>query len=390
MGLGLLHIAELPRLTAQHGGIYFLGAWVLCLFLLSLPVVLTQWMLGRRAGRAPIEGMAVLTREADAKRGWRASAWGMMAAALLAMALVALVTAGSANTLVQGLELVDGTVQAAAIPGWILPTVAGLLLLLAAGLALLPARFSQSVPAVGLLMVLVLLALPAIANMNMFALTYPANALSYADWRMAAQMALLATGAGLGVFWVGGVVQPAKTSLGRMALLWVLVQALLGAVLVLTLVPYVAVAQLKSTMAIDVIPTGFSVWMTQIGLLLLGVLLLTLLLQPLAGSLRERGLAPLVSVAAVVIVAAALALGSWATAGAGSVKALSNLLPVLLALVLAGQSIFAGWVMKVSHARKALNLPSEGIYNLWRVAARLLVPLALVWVLVAILLRAFV
>jgi SNF family Na+-dependent transporter len=47
-----------------------------------------------------------------------------------------------------------------------------------------------------------------------------------------------------------------------------------------------------------------------------------------------------------------------------------------------GVSMFAGWIMKISHARKELNLPSEGLSTIvWRVAVRLVVPLAVVFVL---------
>jgi SNF family Na+-dependent transporter len=44
------------------------------------------------------------------------------------------------------------------------------------------------------------------------------------------------------------------------------------------------------------------------------------------------------------------------------------------ALILA---IYAGWIMKIGHARKALQLPSEGVYNLWRVGIRWVAPVTL-------------
>lgn len=45
-------------------------------------------------------------------------------------------------------------------------------------------------------------------------------------------------------------------------------------------------------------------------------------------------------------------------------------------------SIFAGWQMKISHLRKSLNFGNEAFYNLWRVAIRLVVPLALLLALI--------
>ncbi|HNI62820.1 MAG TPA: hypothetical protein PLF28_05085, partial [Agitococcus sp.] len=46
--------------------------------------------------------------------------------------------------------------------------------------------------------------------------------------------------------------------------------------------------------------------------------------------------------------------------------------------------VFVGWVMKISHVRKALNFSHEGIYNLWRVAIRLVVPLTSLWLLLSL------
>ena len=41
-------------------------------------------------------------------------------------------------------------------------------------------------------------------------------------------------------------------------------------------------------------------------------------------------------------------------------------------------AIFAGWIMKISHLRKAMNFSSEAIYNLWRIAVRIVLPLAII------------
>ena len=40
--------------------------------------------------------------------------------------------------------------------------------------------------------------------------------------------------------------------------------------------------------------------------------------------------------------------------------------------------LFVGWQMKISHLRKSLNFANEGFYNIWRIAIRIIVPLALV------------
>lgn len=56
-----------------------------------------------------------------------------------------------------------------------------------------------------------------------------------------------------------------------------------------------------------------------------------------------------------------------------------NQLIIVISLVTAvWLAVFAGWQMKISHLRKSLNFSSEGLYNLWRIAVRIIVPLAVV------------
>lgn len=386
IGLAFLHVGELPRQAANHGGVAFLGAWLLFLALLALPLVLTELMLGRRAPRSPIEGLAASTREADAKRGWRAAGWGMTAAALLGMALLALLAGGSVNFLARELELVDGTVQAAPTASWVLPVAAALLLALAAGLSALPARARALAVVAALAVILLLLAFAGLSGGGgMVALLYAAKPLSAADWQAAAQLALLGTGAGVGVLWLGGAALPSGTSLGRLGLLWLLVHAVLGGALLLALTPFVAVEQINANMALEIVPTGDTVLLALLALLLLGLFALLLMGGTLAAWLEDKGLARLPALAVTFAAALAVALALWLSAGPsgakGLVTGLTQGLFILMALALLVQSVFAGWAMKISHARKTLNLPAEAIYNLWRVAVRLAVPLALLWVL---------
>ena len=58
--------------------------------------------------------------------------------------------------------------------------------------------------------------------------------------------------------------------------------------------------------------------------------------------------------------------------------------------VCAVYAIFSGWQMKISHLRKALSFDHEAVYNLWRIAVRLVIPAAIVLALVGMLQQAYV
>ena len=47
-------------------------------------------------------------------------------------------------------------------------------------------------------------------------------------------------------------------------------------------------------------------------------------------------------------------------------------------------SIFAGWIMKISHLRKSMNFSNELFYNLWRIAVRIVLPLSIILAMIAI------
>lgn len=381
LGLAMLHLWELPRQAALHGGIAFVGAWFLGLLLLVLPLLLLEFMLGKRSRRSPLEGFAFLTREADAKRFWRAAAWGSTLASLLALAAVALVAGGSINYLAREVGLVSATVNEVSATGPALPLGTGALLLLAAGLSLL-APAIRSVLLVGVLaLVLVLLAVSALGGLGMVELLYSATPLDSEDWRAAFRLALLSLGGGLGVLWVGGMRLPREAALGRLALGLVALQLVFAVLLMLALAPFVAVQAINAGSGLQVVPSGTAVWLLLVALILIALLALKLLAEPLLLRLIEKGLERLPAVVVVFVAATVLAEAVWFFGHAAGVQGLLKVLGVLLLLVLFGLSVFTGWAMKISHARKELALPSEAIYNVWRVAVRLVVPLCILWAL---------
>lgn len=377
--LALLQLWELPRLAATHGGPAFVGAWLLGLLLLGLPLLLLEMMLGKRSRRAPLAGLAVLTREADAPRGWRFAAWGGAVAIVLALAALALVAGGNVNFLAR-----DAGLLTAAAPGAApaLPLGAGTLLILGAGFCLLAPALRGGLQLGGLGLVLVLLLVAAVAGAGILEVAYPGHPLSAADWREALRLSLLSGGGGFGVLWLAGMRLEKGAPLGRLALAMLVLQALLGVLLLLALAPFVVALTANAAGGPDIVPTGPAMWAALGALLLLALLALPLLAEPLLLRLAERSMARLPAVVGLFVAAALLAEGVWLFGEAAGLARLLQLLSLLLLAVLACLSAFTGWAMKISHARKELALPAEGLYNVWRVAVRLVVPLAILWILV--------
>ena len=100
-------------------------------------------------------------------------------------------------------------------------------------------------------------------------------------------------------------------------------------------------------------------------------------LAPALAEARQRHLPALAAPLAVVIPVTLLAESLWLWGDVGTLSLLVQLTAVALALNLLVLSVYAGWIMKISHLRKAVSLPSELLYNLLRIALRWLAPLTL-------------
>ena len=106
-------------------------------------------------------------------------------------------------------------------------------------------------------------------------------------------------------------------------------------------------------------------------------MLAALLIQLAKEQLAQRQLAVIVQ---WVIIVAAIAV--WIIP---QVEQIFNVLLMLWGLVICLiYAIFAGWIMKISHLRKAMNFSNELFYNLWRIAVRLVLPLSIIVAMVAV------
>ena len=347
---------------ASIGEIDFWLLWLLAMLLVSLPVVYAEIALAYRSAEAPLAGMQKLTREADVSTFWRSFGW---LAALVSILIAALVISGASQGILAALTELNS------VP--ILPSfaIAAGLMVIAVLLSLLgvaPLPIGLGLMLVGLLLG-VANGLPNIA----FAMTD----VSLSEWARAVALALVSVGAGTGLYGFGqnlvskqtvtavgtdnhnaqttrNSAAPAYRATKLVLPIWVL-QLVVG-----------VVALFISGMALP--PIGqLSYW---IGVVFVASYLLHYSSQQLA---HKFGL--LVSVVLIFVLALLLVVAIPTNWLVGILVIISSIAVLLL-------SVFAGWQMKISHLRKSLNFGNEAFYNLWRVAIRLIVPLALLLALI--------
>jgi len=347
---------------ASIGEIDFWLLWLLAMLLVSLPVVYAEIALAYRSAEAPLAGMQKLTREADASTFWRSFGW---LAALVSILIAALVISGASQGILAAFTELNSVPN---VPSFAIAAGLMVIAVLLSLLGVAPLPIGLGLMLVGLLLG-VANGLPNIA----FAMTD----VSLSEWARAVALALVSVGAGTGLYWFGqnlmskqtvtavgtdnhnaqttrNSAAPAYRATKLVLPIWVL-QLVVG-----------VVALFISGMALP--PIGqLSYW---IGVVFVASYLLHYSSQQLA---HKFGL--LVSVVLTFVLALLLVVAIPTNWLVGILVIISSIAVLLL-------SVFAGWQMKISHLRKSLNFDNEAFYNLWRVAIRLIVPLALLLALI--------
>ena len=348
---------------ASIGEIDFWLLWLLAMVLVSLPVIYAEIALAYRSAEAPLAGMQKLTREADASALWRGFGW---LAALVAIIIAALVISGASTGLLTALIDLNSVPE---VPNF---AVAAGLMVIAALLSLLgvtPLPIGLGLMLIGLIF--------GVAN-GLPNITFAMTNISLGEWARAVALALVSVGAGTGLYWFGQnrITKQAVTAVGvdnhyaqnpsraqasseyratKLVLpIWIL-QLLVG-----------MVALFISGMTLP--PIGQLLYWA--GVIFVASYLLHYSTQQLA---HKFGL--LVSLVITTVIAIVLVVAIPTIWLVGILVIVSTIAVLLL-------SVFAGWQMKISHLRKSLNFGNEAFYNLWRVAIRLIVPVALLLALI--------
>ena len=326
----------------------------------GLPLLLAEQAMAVRAKQAGIAGMQRLTRESDAARAWRFPAYAGLALSVAISVVFALASGllltQVVQTLWQPLSGSVGIASSAAPAGAALwPVLTLLSLLIALG------RSIRTVPMwLWLVVTLSLLALLAfqIASHQTLSLVTDLGLMTGLPGIATGNASLLA-----GALVAGG-------GLSAVATLRVQHGEFSSAVAV----PTIAVL-----FVVGVVALHHGGWCTAAALL--GVVVtqlgLSASLAPALSEARQRNLPALAAPLAVIIPVTLLAESLWLWGDVSTLGSLVQVLAFVLALNLLVLSIYAGWIMKISHLRKAVNLPSEALYSLLRIALRWLAPITL-------------
>lgn len=344
---------------ASIGEIDFWLLWLLAMVLVALPVVYAEIALAYRSVEGPLAGMQKLTRESDASPIWRSFGW---LAALVSIVIAALIISGASTGILTALTELNSTPD---VPSFAVAAGLMVITVLLSLLGTAPLPIGLGLMVVGLIL--------SIAN-GVPDISFAMTDISLVEWARAVALALVSVGAGTGLYWFGqnlvskqtvtAVEASSQQAQSRAARdyratklvlpIWIL-QLLVG-----------VVALFISGMSLP--PIGQLLYWA--GVLFVVSYLLHYSTQQLA---HKFGL--LVSLIITFVLALLLVVAIPTTWLVGILVIVSSIAVLLL-------SVFAGWQMKISHLRKSLNFSSEAFYNLWRVAIRLVVPLALLLALI--------
>lgn len=89
--VGLGNIWKFPYMTGTNGGSAFVLVYLLCIAAIGLPLMMTEIMLGRRAQRNPVDGMAFLAQESGASQIWKGVGYLGIAAGILILSFYSVV-----------------------------------------------------------------------------------------------------------------------------------------------------------------------------------------------------------------------------------------------------------------------------------------------------------
>ena len=325
-------------LTAEPLHLSFVPVWLLFMIIAALPLAFVDALLVRRTQKMPLEGLVSITRDADISTRWRVLA-------PLSMLALALLMGQASHYATHNVAWTE--------PNMMLKEVLPyLVIFFTVGFAWVGMRRLLSFVGVLVPVALVVNAMSSSLKFEFFLLTPQ-------QWQLVASGALLSSLSASGVYaWLLMQQTPQQHASSQILPLW----------LTQTVVGLLALVVGQATDAIYLVMY-----------MLCAIFALAVCAETIGAQLQAKGWAKPIALGSVL-------LAGVLTASAAEYVAFDYVLKAIMLLSLLGFAVLAGWKIKISHARKALNFSHEGIYNLWRVFIRLAVPVTTVWLLVSMVL----
>ena len=326
-------------LTPQPVALSMMPVWLLFMLIAALPLAFVDAVIVRRSQQLPLEGLVPITREADAAIFWR------LLAPLSILALLLLMGQASHHATHNAAWTQPSLMLKEALPY--------LVMFFAVGFAWVGTK--RLLPFVGVLVPVAL-----VVNASTATHIWQLTLLTPEQWQLVASTALMSTVSTTGVYaWLlmQQVPVPVKAST-RVVPLW-LTQTLVG-------LAALAVGQ-----------TTGNIYLVMY--MLCAIFALAVCAEAIGTQLQAKGWAKPIALGSVLLACAV-------TTTAAEYVGFDEAVKVVALLTILGFALLTGWIMKISHVRKALNFSSEAVYNVWRVAIRLLVPITVLWLLVGMVL----
>ncbi|MDH4047743.1 MAG: sodium-dependent transporter [Gammaproteobacteria bacterium] len=418
--VGLGNIWKFPYIAGQNGGGAFVIVYLFCVFLIGMPVMMSEILIGRRGRRNPVATMALLGEEEGSSKHWRLVGSMSVIGGILILSYYSVIagwTVAYVEKSVTGSFVGRSPAEIASIFGtftgnWVSVAVAHTIfmainiLVVARGVERgLEQAVKFMVPA---LLVLMLVLLGYAINSGHFAeglafmLTPNFDALTWDSVLVAMGQAFFTLSIGMGAVMAYGAYLPAETSITNASAAVVVADTMIALLAGLVIFPLVFANDLNPAdgpgLVFVTLPLAFGQMSGGVVFATLFFVLLTFAAWTSAIGLMEPAVAWVVERFHRSRAQAALMIGGliWAL-GFGTVLSFNVLaetrffkgtifdnidhLTSNIMLPLGGVfiTVFASWVMCRNSSAEELG-GAGTVYSIWRFLARYLAPLAIIFV----------
>lgn len=317
--------------------------WLTTMLILALPLCYLEIALAKRSKTTALQALSSLTRDADASSKWRLVAWF---GAVFIPFLVGGMLSNASLTLSQ-----------VALQGIAPNIVIAVLAVIAIAFSFVPRKITVLLTALGVFASLLLA--------NVMGTKLPAwqvTPVEFSEWGSATVLALVASGLGLGLYWQSSLATVSQQNAATQSALPIWFAQLL-AVIAFGFFAIKAAVPAYAVVFASVMASG-------------------LLLNMAREQLQQRQIAVVVQWAVLLVPVFVWVIPSISTV----LNPVLVLWGLFICLIYA---VFAGWIMKISHLRKSMNFSNEVVYNIWRIAVRIVLPLSIILAMVAVIGKLF-